>query len=119
MTVLYYSKKGKVVMLMSTMHLSKREEVGSKKKPEVFMHYKGTKSKVDTKDQMVSAYSTKQIAHRWPMGIFYNIINASALNALIVYPFPNQGAFGRAKADAQELADSVGEKVGRLQKLAT
>ena len=101
MTLSYYTKKGKVFMLVSTMHLSKGEEVGSKKKPEVIMHYNGTKSGVDTKDQMDSAYSTKQITHRWSMEMFYNMMDVSALNALIVYLFLNQDAFGRVKADAQ------------------
>ena len=70
---------------MSTMHLSKREEVGSKMKPEGIMYDNSVKGAVDTMDQLVRSYSTKQMTHRWPMAIFYNMIDVSAPNALIVY----------------------------------
>jgi len=93
-TVSYCPKKGKVVTLLSTMHLSKGEEVGSEKKPEVIMYYNSTKGGVDTMDQLVRGYSTKRMTRRWPMAIFYNMVDISALNAIIVYVSLSQGNFG-------------------------
>ena len=70
---------------MSTMHLSKREKVGSETKPKVIMYDNSAKGAVDTMDQLVRSYSTKRMTRRWPMAIFYNMVDVSALNALIVY----------------------------------
>ena len=70
---------------MSTMHLSKEEEEGSKKKSEVIKYCSSTKGRVDTIDQLVRSYSTKRMTCRWPMAIFYNMVDVSALNTLIVY----------------------------------
>ena len=67
------------------MHLSKREDVGSETKPEVIKCYNSTKGGVDTMDRLVRGYSTKQMTRRWPMAIFYNMVDVGALNALIVY----------------------------------
>ena len=72
-------------MLMSTMHISKREEIGSETKPEVIMYDNSAKGTVDTVDQLVRSYSTKRTTLRWPMAIFYNMVDVSALNALIEY----------------------------------
>ena len=70
---------------MSTAHLTDTEEVGSKTKPEVIMYYNSTKGGVDTMDQLVRGDSTKRMTGRWPMATFYNMVDVSALNALIVY----------------------------------
>ena len=67
------------------MRLSKREEVGSETKPEVIMYDNSAKRAVDTMDQLARSRSTKQMTRRWPMAIFYNMVDVSALNALIVY----------------------------------
>ena len=49
----YFLEKGKVVLLMSTMHLSKRE-VGSEKKPDVVMYCNRLKDGVNIMDQFVA-----------------------------------------------------------------
>ena len=55
------------------------------KKPHIILHYNKTKSGVDTMDQMTRCYSTKRMTRRWPMVVFYNMIDVSALNAYIVW----------------------------------
>ena len=70
---------------MSTVHLSKGEEVGSEKKPEAIMYYNSTKGVFDSMDQLVRCYSTKRMTRQWPMAIFYNMVDVDALYALIVY----------------------------------
>ena len=73
------------------MHLSKREEVhvGSETKPEVILYDNSAKGALDTMDQLVRSYSTKRMTRRWPMAIFYNMVDGGALNALVVYLFLN------------------------------
>ena len=57
--VSYVPKKGKAVIMLSTMHHDKAiDEGSSKKKPEVIQYYNGTKAGVDTFDQMIQAFNT-------------------------------------------------------------
>ena len=82
----YCPKKGKVVTLLSTMHLVKgTESPGPEKKTEVITYYNATKGSIDTMDQMVRWFTTKRKTQRWPMVIFYNMPDISALNAFIVW----------------------------------
>ncbi|KRY24828.1 hypothetical protein T01_10775 [Trichinella spiralis] len=50
-------------------------------KPDIILHYNNTKSGVDNLDKMTSTYSCQRISARWPLVIFYNIIDVSAYNA--------------------------------------
>ena len=82
----YCPKKGKIVTLLSTMHLDKgTESPGPEKKPEVITYYNVTKGGVDTMDQMVRWLTTKRKTRRWHMVIFYNMLDISALNAFILW----------------------------------
>ena len=82
----YGPKKGKVVTLLSAMHLEKgTESPGPEKKTEVITYYNETKGGVDTMDQMVRWFTTKRKTQRWPMVIFYNMLDISALNAFIAW----------------------------------
>ena len=36
-------------------------------------------------DQMVRYYSTKRMTRRWPMVVFFNMIDISAMNAIIIW----------------------------------
>ena len=82
----YCPKKGKMITLLSTMHLDKGTELpGPEEKPEVITYYNAMKGGVDTMDQMVRWFTTKRKTRRWPMVIFYNTLDISALNAFIVW----------------------------------
>ena len=112
MTVLHCLKKEKVVTFMSTMYLSKGEEVGREKKPEVITYYNSRKGGVDAMDQLIRAHSTKQITRWWPMAIFYNMEDVSALNALIVCLSLNQDAFeSRARSMRSSLLIQLGKEL--------
>ena len=50
-------------------------------KPEVVHFYNQTKCGVDTVDQMARKYSTKSSSRRWPLQVFCNILDLSAINA--------------------------------------
>jgi hypothetical protein len=79
--VSYKAKKNKVVVLMSTMHATKTVSTATHKKPEIVEFYNKTKGGVDVADQMIESFSTKFATRRWPVVVFCNIIDMSALNA--------------------------------------
>lgn len=84
--VSYCPKKGKTVVLLSSMHTKPEIAVEqSSKKPHMILEYNTSKCGVDKADQMLRMYTTKRMTRRWPMAIFYNMIDISALNAFIVY----------------------------------
>ena len=46
-----------------------------KKKPETVVFYNKIKSGVDITDQMARKYSVKAGSRRWPIHVFYNVID--------------------------------------------
>ncbi|XP_067101197.1 piggyBac transposable element-derived protein 4-like [Osmerus mordax] len=84
--VSYVPKKGKAVVLLSTMHDSRVVDENSvKKKPEVIQYYNKTKGGVDTMDQMVRTYTCKRRTRRWPMVLWYNLLDVATLNAYSLF----------------------------------
>lgn len=83
--VSYVGRKDKCTVLMSTLHDSADVTDVPKKLPTIVSYYNKTKGGVDTVDKMVSGYSCKRKTRRWPMVVFANILDISALNAYIIY----------------------------------
>ena len=84
MIALYWPKKDCVVNMLSTMHsLPEIASNYAEKKPEVILYYNSTKSGVDILDRMVRTYTCKRMTRRWPVALFYNMIDVSAVNAYI------------------------------------
>lgn len=81
--VSYMPKKNKVVLLLSTMH--ENAELATNGKPEIIVHYNQTKGGVDTFDQMCSSMCCNRKTRRWPMVIFYDMINIACINSYIIY----------------------------------
>ncbi|XP_045505028.1 piggyBac transposable element-derived protein 4-like [Colias croceus] len=54
-------------------------------KPNMIHFYNETKGGVDTFDQMCSTMSCSRKTNRWPMAMFYGILNMSFINSYIVY----------------------------------
>ncbi|KAM3624864.1 uncharacterized protein V6R79_002933 [Siganus canaliculatus] len=80
--VSYVPKKGKAVVLLSTLHDDKAvDDSSEKKKPEVIQYYNQTKRGVDTLDQMVRNYTCQRRIPRWPMVLWYNMLDVATLNA--------------------------------------
>lgn len=110
--VSYCPKKGKVVLLLSTMHFQPEvNEETDDKKPVMILDYNSTKGGVDTMDQMVRNYTTKRKTRRWPMALFYNMIDVSALNAYIIWlhlkPEWNEAKAHRRRNFLKELGKSL------------
>uniref|UniRef100_A0A0A1XPM0 PiggyBac transposable element-derived protein 4 n=1 Tax=Zeugodacus cucurbitae TaxID=28588 RepID=A0A0A1XPM0_ZEUCU len=70
----YVPKKNKAVVLLLTMPCDDTIS-GIKQKPNVILFYNETKGGVDVMDHMLRQYSTKRKTHRWPLALFYNILD--------------------------------------------
>lgn len=83
----YMPKKNKTVLVVSTMHHDKAidSETEEKQKPEIVTFYNRTKCAVDLLDQMCSAYDVARNSRRWPLTIFFDLLNIAGLNSLILY----------------------------------
>ncbi|XP_035206542.1 piggyBac transposable element-derived protein 4-like [Stegodyphus dumicola] len=82
--VSYVPKKSKCVVLLSTMHHDDTiDENSEQSKPEIIHFYNGTKGGVDTVDEMSTLYSTARKTNRWPMVIFYCVLNVAGINARV------------------------------------
>ncbi len=85
MMVSHIPKPRKNVLLLSTMHsqpdISQREN----RAPEVNLFYNSTKGGVDVVDQMIDIYRCKAATNRWPMVVFFTIIDIAALNGFVVF----------------------------------
>lgn len=77
-------KKGKIVLVASTMHYTPRVSEQTRK-PEAIEFYNETKGGVDSFDQMCKNYSCSRRTRRWPMAVFYGLLNAAGINAFIVW----------------------------------
>ena len=78
----YQGKVNKNVLLLST--LESKTDIGTKL-PKTVQFYNKTKCGVDILDQMAHRYSTRAAARRWPVHVFYNILDRAAINAWIIY----------------------------------
>nr|BAD07480.1 putative transposase yabusame-W [Bombyx mori] len=85
--VSYAPKKNKVVVVMSTMHHDNSidESTGEKQKPEMITFYNSTKAGVDVVDELSANYNVSRNSKRWPMTLFYGVLNMAAINACIIY----------------------------------
>ncbi|KAL3973475.1 HMG box transcription factor 1 [Sarotherodon galilaeus] len=78
--VSYCPKKNKNVLVMSAMHTDASLSIREDKKPQMILDYNSTKGGVDNLDRTA----------RWPLVIFYNILDVSAYNAYVPWTEINQ-----------------------------
>ena len=81
----YQGKTNKNVLLLSTVHRTVKISEEGKKLPESVKYYNETKYGVDVIDQMARIYSTKVSSRRWPLQMFYNVLDLAGINAYVVY----------------------------------
>lgn len=81
----YVPKKNKAVVMMSTMHTTVEIEESINAKPEIIKFYNMTKGGVDNMDKLLAEYSVQRRTNRWPLAMFYNMLNIAALAACIIY----------------------------------
>lgn len=66
------------------------EASGEKLKPEIICFYNETKGGVDTVDQLASNYSLARKTNRWPLAVFFHLLDIAGINAQVVYFSNNQ-----------------------------
>jgi len=82
----YQGKTKKNVLILSSMHSGcDINEESEKKIPETVEFYNNTKAGVDTIDQMCRKYSVRAATRRWPVHVFYNILDLAMINAHTIY----------------------------------
>ena len=80
----FYAKPDKLVTLISSLHDDNIIDE-TNKKPIIIMNYNETKGGVDNFDQMCQNMNAGRKTQRWPLCIFYNMINIASINAYVIY----------------------------------
>ncbi|XP_034048225.1 piggyBac transposable element-derived protein 1-like [Thalassophryne amazonica] len=83
--VSYVPKKGKNVVLMSTLHGDGIICDQEHHKTEIIMDYNATKGGVDNMDKLVTAYSCKRGTLRWQLVIIFDMLYISAYNTFVIW----------------------------------
>lgn len=83
----YIPKKNKCVLVVSSLHQSAviDKETGTKQKPETITYYNHTKGGVDTVDQLRGNFTVARCSCRWPLTVFFAILDITGINAQIIY----------------------------------
>ncbi|XP_071784707.1 piggyBac transposable element-derived protein 4-like [Asterias amurensis] len=108
--VSYVPRKNKSVLLLSSMHHDSAIN-DTTSKPEMIHDYMHTKAGVDTIDQMCSVYNVARITRRWPMVVFYHIMNLAAINAYTLYGLKNPGWHPKGSARSAFLSQLAKELI--------
>ncbi|XP_046479055.1 piggyBac transposable element-derived protein 4-like isoform X1 [Neodiprion pinetum] len=85
MTLLSYCpKRNKVVLLLSSLHKAGRmdEKIG---KPEIVGFHNATKGGIDTFDELCKNYTTNRTTKRWPMRLFFGMLDRAGVNSAVLY----------------------------------
>lgn len=84
--MLVCSQKNKVVLLISTEHYTCNVDRNKATlKPYQILDYNENKAGVDTMDQMVNGYSCKRATNRWPLAMFFNMLDIAGLASFIIH----------------------------------
>lgn len=97
---IYQGTSTKNVLVLSSHHdevFVDAEESTLKKKPNTIVDYNNTKYGVDTVDQMARFYTVKAPTRRWPLQVFYNILNLVSINSWVLYKETNKNKISRRK----------------------
>lgn len=88
--VSYITKPRKfVILLSSTHHEHEIANENEKFKPDIILAYNKTKSGVDVLDKLVREYSCKRNTRRWPLRLFFNLIDVACYNAFVLWIIKN------------------------------
>lgn len=109
--VSHVPKKSKVVLLLFTMHHDNTIDLNLNK-PEIITFYNVIKESVDKVDELKGNYSVGRIKRRWPLTIFYSILNIMGINSQLIYQVNNN-----CKVNRYEFLQKLGKQLtmGYLQ----
>lgn len=106
MLVSYSPKNNKNVLLLSSMHMNKEIDADSNK-PSVILFYNSTKGGTDSFDQLCHSYTVSRRANRWPLRMWYGIMDQSGINAMILYNLRAENPKMRRRKFLMELSLSM------------
>lgn len=86
--VSYIPKKNKNVLLLSSMHFDDKIDA-STNKPDMIMDYNASKGGVDCVDKLCAAYDCARNTKRWPMVLFYSLLNVTGINSFVIFSINN------------------------------
>jgi len=81
----YVPKKNKAVIMLSTMHHDRKVEPQMDNKPDIILDYNKTKGAVDTLDKLCCQYSTKRGSRRWPLSMFFTLLDICLHNCSVIW----------------------------------
>lgn len=114
--VRYTERPSKSVTLLSSFQPT--NDISANGKPVIVETYNSTKAGVDTLDQLVRFYTVRRRTRRWPLTIFFNILDIACYNSLIVYltKFPEVRELYKNRTRRKfivDLADEIKDKYGQ------
>lgn len=89
--VSHVPKARKNVFLISTMHNDARIDAETQK-PDIILSYNETKGGVDVVDRLCANYNCARATSRWPMVIFYAMLNVSTINSQVIHTANNSNS---------------------------
>ena len=108
----YQCKAAKDVAVLSSLHpdILVSSDENPKKNPDSVLYYNKTKVGVDLYNQMTRLYSVKAASRRWPVHVFYNVVDMALINNWILYKLVCQSSISRREfiqRVAEELTGSA------------
>ena len=92
-------KKNKIVLLVSSyMHT----DAVRNSKPNIILHYNDTKGGTDCFDKLCHSYSVSRPTSRWPLRIFFGMLDQAAVNARILCNLKHLNNEGHTPLTAKE-----------------
>ena len=91
----YQCKSKKRVCILSYMYSNVSIDSTEKSKPEIIEFYNKTKCGVDVTDQMARQYSVKAGTRRWPVAVFYNMLDMACNNPFTIYKMNSEDKLSR------------------------
>lgn len=90
--VSYIPKKYRNVNLISSLHHDDRIDpsTAEKCKPDIITYYNHTKGGVDNLDKLSATYNVARNTRRWPMVIFFSMMNMAGVNSQIIFACNNK-----------------------------
>ncbi|XP_055352694.1 piggyBac transposable element-derived protein 4-like [Paramacrobiotus metropolitanus] len=96
--VSYVPRARRAVILLSTLHHDSEidetlvnNDGKQLNKPEIILDYNKGKAGVDLLDQIISYNSVKRKCRRWPMAVFFGIVDVSLHNSFVIWDNINPG----------------------------
>lgn len=96
------SQKKNVVLISSLHHDDNIDKQSGK--PEIIIDYNNTKGGVDVVDRLCANYNVARNTRRWPMVIFYSILNLAGINSFVVFCSNNPNSTQKRRGFLRTLA---------------